>query len=312
MNHGTPTDDKVVITGGSGFLGQNLAVHLGERGRSVVIISRQEPSRKGPWTWSPWDGRRLGEWAKHLEGARAVVNLAGRSVDCIKTPDHCDQILRSRVESTRVLGQALQNAAQPPPVWVQMSTAHNYGDPGEDAVCEEDSAFGYGLAPQVGQAWEQAMHDSVPDGVRTVIARTSFVLGRSGGALGKLARLARWGLGGRVGSGRQGISWLHEADMNQFFVQAIEDERMNGAYLVTAPKPVSHREFMAKLRRVVHQPVGLPAASWMVRIAAPLFLRTDPELVLYGRYCVSRRLPEAGFEFQFPELSSALQDLLSR
>ena len=139
--------------------------------------------------------------------------------------------------------------------------------------------------------------------------RTSFVLGRNGGALTTLARLARLGLGGKIASGRQGMSWIHERDMNRLFTRAIEDDAMTGAYIATAPNPVSNEEFMRELRRAVGMPIGLPAFEWMVRIAAPLFLRTDPDLALYGRYCVPKRLKDEGFEFSFPDLSVALRDL---
>jgi uncharacterized protein (TIGR01777 family) len=246
---------------------------------------------------------------RDLDGAAALVNLAGRTVDCVKTPDHCDEILRSRVESTIVLGRALQNVGSLPRVWVQMATAHIYGDP-PDVVCDEDSPFGYGLAPFVGQAWEDALQREAPAQIRRVVLRTSFVLGRGGGGRAPQAARHRFGLGGTVGSGRQGISWIHEHDMNRLFARAIEDEQMSGAYIATAPNPVSNAEFMRELRRALRMPVGLPAMSWMVRAAAPL-LRTDPELALFGRYCVSRRLREAGFDFQFPELRSALRDLYS-
>jgi len=127
--------------------------------------------------------------------------------------------------------------------------------------------------------------------------------------LRRLARLARWGLGGTVGTGTQGISWIHEQDMNRLFARALADERMHGAYLATAPDPVSNEVFMRELRRALGVPFGLPARSWMVRLASPLILRTDPDLALYGRYCVSRRLREEGFEFLFPDVSSALRDL---
>ena len=204
--HGTPMKDdakptgRIVIAGGSGFLGMNLARNLADQGCEVVVISRNAPAEEGRWKHATWDSRTLGDWASHLEGALALVNLAGRSVDCIKTPDHCDEILRSRVESTEVLGRALRDVQTPPPVWVQMSTAHIYGDPSEDIVCDEDSAFGYGLAPDVGRAWEDAYARSVLSETRQVIARTSFVLGRNGGAVHRLAMLARWGLGGKVGN----------------------------------------------------------------------------------------------------------------
>lgn len=303
-----PTTRRIVIAGGTGFLGLNLARHLAGPDCEVVLVSRHPPSATGPWTHACWDGRSLGEWTSHLEGATALVNLAGRTVDCIKTPDHCDEILRSRVETTEILGRAMARVDRPPAIWVQMSTAHIYGDPPR-AVCDEDSAFGWGLAPDVGRAWEDAFDRSCPEGVRRVVLRTSFVLGRSGGALPRLARLARWGLGGKVGDGSQGISWLHERDMNRLFERAITDDAMSGAYLATAPQPVSNAEFMRGLRQALGMPIGLPAFAWMVRLGAPLVMRTDPELALYGRYCVSKRLPAAGFEFDFPELSAALEDL---
>jgi uncharacterized protein len=298
---------RVVIAGGSGFLGLNLAQHLVDFGCDIVLLSRTSRPSDSRWQQVQWDARTLGNWVEHLDGASALINLAGRSVDCVKTPDHRDEILRSRVESTQVLGEALSRASNPPPIWVQIATAHRYGDP-PTAWCTEGSTFGYGLAPFVGQAWEEALEESAPAGIRTVILRTSFVLGRSGGALRRLATLARFGLGGTVGGGQQGISWIHELDMNRLFARAITDDRMSGAYLATAPTPVSNAEFMRELRRAIGTPIGLPTPSWMVRLAAPV-LRTDPELALYGRYCYSKRLRDEGFEFVFPDVRAALSNL---
>jgi uncharacterized protein (TIGR01777 family) len=263
---------------------------------------------RAPGVTSPGTHGQRGSGRARSRGASALVNLVGRTVDCVKSPDHCDEILRSRVESTRVLGLALRSLSVPLPVWVQMSTAHIYGDPPE-IVCDEEAAFGHGLAPFVARAWEAAWTDALPPQTRGVVLRTSFVLGRSGGALGRLVGLARLGLGGRVGHGRQGISWIHERDLNRLFTQAIVDQGMQGAYLATAPNPVSNAEFMRALRRALRIPFGLPAAAWQVRIAAPLLLRTDPELALYGRYCVSRRLAEIGFEFEHPQVDGALTNL---
>jgi len=304
----------VVIAGGSGFLGVSLAAHLSAAGTPVTILSRSPPKPAGPWRHVAWDARTPGDWQKCLDGARGLVNLVGRTVDCVKTPDHSDEILRSRVEATRVLGMAMRSIAVPPPVWVQMSTAHIYGDPPE-VICTEDSPLGYGLAPFVGRAWEEAYRASVLPAQRQVILRTSFVIGRDrgagGGALGRLRLLVRLGLGGRVGSGRQGMSWIHEADMNRLFERALTDPRMEGVYIATAPNPVRQVEFMRTLRRAMGMPIGLPAFAWMVRIGAPLVLRTDPELALYGRYLISRRLHEEKYEFRFPELDRALTDLLA-
>lgn len=303
---------RIVIAGGSGFLGTSMAEHFSNSGASVTIISRSKSAVNGSWTHQSWDGRTLGAWVESLAGVDAIVNLAGRSVNCIKTPDHQDEILRSRVESTRILGQALRLVTSPPPVWVQMSTAHIYGDP-PTAVCDEASAEGIGFAPTIGRAWEAAFSESKLPEQRGVLFRTSFVIGRNrgagGGALATLGLLAKLGLGGKVGSGRQGMSWIHEHDLNELFARAIVDAKMSGVYIASSPNPVSQSEFMKTLRGVIGMPIGLPAFEWMVRIGAPLFLRTDPELALYGRYVISKRLREDGFHFQFPELESALLSL---
>ena len=299
---------RVVIAGGTGFLGKNLAEHLTNLGCDVVVIARHRPHGDYRWRHASWDARTVEDWKQHLDGATALVNLAGRTVDCIKTPEHCDEILRSRVESTNAMGRALQSVTTLPRVWVQMSTAHIYGDPPE-AVCDEDSAFGWGLAPFVAREWELAFAKALPSTMRGVVLRTSFVLGKNAGALRQLSRAVRLGFGGTVGHGRQGISWIHEHDMNRLFERAISDDSMRGAYIATAPNPVSNSEFMCEMRKALRAPIGLPAASWMVRLAAPLLLRSDPDLALLGRYCVSRRLREEGFEFLFPNIRAALNDL---
>jgi len=306
---------RVVIAGGSGFLGVSLATHLANQGWSVVILSRHRPKVDGRWSHVSWDARTIGDWKKVLDGSWGLINLVGRSVDCIKTPDHQDEILRSRIEATRVLGLAVRAVNSPPPVWVQMSTAHIYGDP-PTVTCTEDSAFGFGLAPIVGRAWEDEFAQQVLPTQRGVVLRTSFVIGHDrgagGGALRRLLTLIRLGLGGTVGSGTQGMSWIHEADLNRLFERALIDDQMHGAYIASSPHPVPQREFMRTLRRVVGMPIGLPALAWMVRIGAPLLMRTDPELALYGRFVVSERLRHEGFEFQFAQLEPALRDLLSK
>ncbi len=173
-----------------------------------------------------WDARTPGEWCRELDGAYGVVNLAGRSVDCIKTPDHQDEILRSRVEATRALGAAVRSIESPPPVWVQMSTAHIYGDP-PDVICSEGSEFGYGLAPFVGRAWEDAFRASILPWQRAVVLRTGFVLGRDqgagSGALSRLAKVVKLGLGGNDRNrGTQGMSWIHERDLNRIVDVALD------------------------------------------------------------------------------------------
>ncbi|MDW7690984.1 TIGR01777 family oxidoreductase [Flammeovirgaceae bacterium SG7u.111] len=298
---------KIVITGGTGFIGLSFAKYLKEKGYSPVLVARSKP--KEDFEFAQWDAVTVGDWAKTLEGATAVVNLAGRSVDCIKTPGNADQILRSRVDSTKAVGKAFETLQKPPKVWVQMSTAHIYGDP-PTQVCSEGSTHGYGLAPFVGEAWEKTFLEVLPKGVREVRLRTSFVIGKNGGALASLKQIVRLGLGGKAGHGNQGISWLHEDDMNAIMLEAITNESYNGYYISSAPHPVSNKVFMGELRKKMRMPIGLPAPALMVRLGSYLLFKTDPELVLSGRYVKPTRLGKEGFQFKFPTLKEALDDLV--
>lgn len=311
------THRKLVISGGSGYLGTTFAQHLLDQPDSdweIVILSRSEPElarTSDRISHAAWDGRTLSDWTESLSGCTHVLNLAGRSVDCRKTPARCDEILRSRVESTSVLGEAFKRIGHEPRVWVQMSTAHIYGDP-PSAVCDEYSAFGYGLAPNVCKAWEAAFKDACPESTRSVVLRTSFVLGSTGGAFPTLRRVAKLGLGGRVGSGNQGISWIHERDMNRIFEDALTNDDRSGIYIATAPDPVSYMKFMRALRKRLGQPIALPGPEYGLRLLCATLLDTDPELVLYGRYCMPKRLLDEGFKFEIGTLDEVLEALVPK
>jgi uncharacterized protein (TIGR01777 family) len=214
------------------------------------------------------------------------------------------------VDSTYAIGAALQGIEKPPKVWIQMSTAHIYGDPPSE-ICTEESTFGYGLAPFVGKAWEKAFFQAKPEGQRGVVLRTSFVIGRNGGALPSLKQLVKLGLGGKVGHGEQGISWIHEFDFNELVYQSILNSSYSGVYIASAPFPVSNAVFMSTLRKKMGQSIGLSSPAWLTRFGAKWIMTTDPELVLYGRYVRSERLRKASFSFKFPILEKALADLLA-
>jgi len=190
-----------------------------------------------------------------------------------------------------------------------MSTAHIYGDP-PAAVCDESSSFGYGLAPTVGKAWEEAFERACPENTRPVVLRTSFVLGPRGGAFPTLRRVARLGLGGRVGTGTQGISWIHERDMCRVFEDALTNAAREGVYIATGPEPASYSDFMRGLRKRQGQPIALPGPELGLRLMCATVLDTDPELVLYGRYCVPKRLLDEGFEFEYSTLDQVLDALI--
>jgi uncharacterized protein len=316
---------RVVIAGGSGFLGTSLARHLRPRCREIVVLTRgpdEPPCTGGRGNGVGirrvhWDAATPGPWVRWLDGAAAVVNLVGRTVDCRKTPRNKREILDSRVNSVRALAAAYTGSAavpamaSPPPVWVQSSTAHIYGDTA-DELLDESSPPGEGFAPDVGRAWEAALEPVLksPSAPRVVTLRISFVLGRDGGALRTLARLARLGLGGTIGAGRQYISRIHELDLCRLVERAIVDERMAGVYVATAPNPLTNRDFMRSLRRAAHRPWSPPVPAPLVRLGSWL-MRTDPELALFGRRCVPTRLSGEKFTFEFETVEDALRDLLA-
>lgn len=302
---------KVLIFGGTGFIGLSLAAHLKKNGLIPVLIARNRPTKALNFDFHQWDAQTTGSWKTLLNDAIAIVNLAGKSVDCIKSPDNCDLILRSRVDATLTIGKAYQEVKNPPKVWIQMSTAHIYGDP-PIQVCTEDSSTGYGLAPFVGRAWEEAFNQSKPENVRGVILRTSFVIGKNGGVLSNLMRIVKMGLGGTVGKGNQGMSWIHEDDMNEIILQSITNQNYEGIFVSSAPNPVSNKKFMRLLRKKMKIPFGLPSPEFLIRIGAKLVFKTDPELALYGRYVKSKRLSAAGYTFKFPDLEEALENLLKK
>lgn len=300
---------KILIFGGTGFIGLSLAKHLKAEGYMPILIARNKPKNYTPHPFIKWNAVHTGAWKHELEEAYAIVNLAGRSVDCVKTPANCDVILRSRVDATLAIGAALKEIKNPPKIWIQMSTAHIYGDP-PTQVCTEGSSSGYGLAPFVGKKWEDAFLKSLPNNMRGVRLRTSFVIGKNGGALHNLKRIVRLGLGGKVGDGNQGISWIHEHDMNAIITSAISQDQYEGVYIASSPNPVSNSEFMKSLRKKMRMPIGLSAPEFITKWGAKYLFNTDPELALYGRYVKSKRLEKEGFIFKYPHLKQALDNLL--
>ena len=301
---------KVILAGGRGFLGAALARHLAASGHEVVVLSRS-PAEGGPARQVAWDGRTDGPWRAELDGAAAVVNLTGRSVNCLPTPANRAEILASRLDSVRALGAACAAVAHPPRVWVQSSSLAIYGSPGE-RVCDETAPLADDFPASVCRQWEAALAAAAPAATRTVVLRIGLVLGPGGGALGPLVRLTRWFLGGTVGSGRQYLSWLHLDDMNAIFADAIGRDDWRGAYNACAPEPAANADFMRELRRAVGRPWSPPAPAWAVRLGARWLLRTDPDLALSGRRCVPARLRAQGFAFRFPALKPALADVARR
>ena len=297
----------IVIAGGSGFLGNAMTQPLIERGYDVVVLSRSQNTVPPGATGVYWDGRTLDEWVHSLDGAHAVINLAGKNVNCRYSKDNLEEINSSRTDSVHVIGQAISNCTSPPTLWVQASTLAIYGDAGE-RICDENAPIGEGIPASTAVRWEEAFNATSTPNTRRVVLRISFALGRGYGALEQLTRVTRWFLGGPIGTGEQYISWIHIRDLIDMFMWAIETDTVEGIYNATSPGPVTNHEFMTRLRKVLRRPWAPRTPAWMVEFGC-FVLRSESVLALTGRRGVPVRLQEEGFSFRYPELETALEDL---
>lgn len=312
---------KIVIPGGTGQVGGILRRALAARGHEVVVLSRRAEELEPGVRHTVWDGRTLGEWAREIDGADAVVNLAGRTVSCRYTEENLRQMMDSRVESTRVVGEAIARAAAPPKVWLQMSTATIYADR-RDASNDETTGIIGGHEPGVPDYWEYSVRIArtweatqlkadVP-GTRRVQLRAAMVMSPDrGGVFDVLLRMVRLGLGGSVAGGGQYVSWIHDEDFVGAVELLLDRDDLSGPFNLAAPDPLPQRDLMRVLRRAWGQPVGLPATAWMAEIGA-FALRSDTELLLKSRRVVPGRLLDAGFAFAHGQWDEAAEDLVRR
>ncbi len=307
---------KVVIPGGSGQVGTLLARAFRGAGDDVVVLSRRPAVR--PWRVVRWDGATLGGWQSEIDGADVVINLTGRSVNCRYNAANREEILQSRVLSTRVVGQAIARAAHKPRVWLQASTAtiyaHRYDSPNDEhsgilGGQEPNAPDSWRFSIDVARAWERAFEEAVTDGTRKVALRSAMTLSPDpGGIFDTLFGLARHGFGGSAGHGRQFISWIHYEDFVAAVRWLIDRDDVEGIVNVAAPNPLPNAEFMRVLREAGGVSFGLPASKWMLEIGA-VFMRTETELILKSRRVVPARLLEHGFTFKYPDWRSAARDL---
>lgn len=302
---------KIILAGGTGCLGRLLQRHLTKQGFEVCVLSRRAEAGT-----VRWDGETLGPWTAELEGAAAVINLAGRSVDCRYTAANRRRIMDSRIKSTRVVGEAIGRCARPPRVWLNSSTAtiyrHTFG-PSWDETGETGAtpAAKDAFSVEVATAWEHEFGRAVTAHTRKVALRTAMVLSRGGGVFPVVDRLVRCGLGGAMAGGRQFMSWIHEDDFCRALGWLIQRGDFAGPVNLAAPNPLTNAGFMREFRRVRGVPFGLPAAGWMLEVGA-VFLRTETELIIKSRRVVPGRLLDAGFTFRFPELPAALVHLIRK
>lgn len=307
---------KVVIPGGSGQVGTILARAFSARGVEVVVLRRR--LYDAPWRVVQWDGVNLGRWTDEVDGCDAVINLAGRSVNCRYNEKNRREILDSRILSTRAVGKAIASAARPPRVWLQASTAtiyaHRFDAPNDEANGEigghePDAPKSWRFSIDVATGWEAAAKEVALPHTRLVLLRSALIMSRDrGGAFDLMYRLVRLGLGGRWGDGRQYVSWIHHQDFSRALQWLMEHEEVAGAVNIAAPNPLPNADFMRVLRAAAGVPIGLPATAWMLELGA-VVVRTESELLLKSRRVIPTRLLAAGFEFRYPDWSAAAAEL---
>lgn len=322
---------RIVLPGGSGQIGQFLARHFQERGHHVTVLTRGPYT--APWQTVHWDSEEDGPWIETLEGADVCINLAGRSVNCRYHADNRAAIYNSRIRTAQLLNNVIASLAYPPRVWLNASAASIYAraldankvdlpldEAADKLICNEPPeksepsmerwARSKDFISRVANDWETAFFETATPRTRKIALRSGIVLSPAPGSVfAVLSNLVRLGLGGTQGSGRQFVSWIHEADFARAVEFLIDHEEMNGPVNTVAPNPLANREFMAALRWAWDVPNGLPAPSLAIKLGA-FFLRTEPELVLNSSRVVPGRLLDAGFEFEYPQWPEAAEDLV--
>jgi uncharacterized protein len=310
--------NRIVVAGGSGFIGRMLTNALASGGNDVVVLTRSPQATVQQIRRVQWDGRTLGDWARELDGARALVNLAGRSVNCRYNARNRRQILESRVDSTRVLGEAIARCNAPPRVWLNASTAtiykHTFDQPMDEATGvigatpEAKDAFSI----EVARAWEETLNEARTPATRKIALRTAMVFAPGEGGVFRVLRgLTRFGLGGSIAGGKQLISWIHQDDFCRALEWLIDRDDFSGPVNVASPNPIQQREMMKIIRRECGAWFGLPATRRMLEVAAFVH-RTEAELIIKSRYVVPGRLLAAGFQFRFPKMEDAVREIEQR
>ncbi|MEM6601559.1 MAG: TIGR01777 family oxidoreductase [Verrucomicrobiota bacterium] len=310
---------KIIIPGGSGFLGQTLAQYFEARGDDVVILSRGCQSLQ--WGRNVrWDGETLGDWTQELEDADTIINLAGRSVNCRYHARNRKQMMDSRVLSTRILGQAIRQCESPPKLWLQSSTAtiylHRYDAPNDEATGKTgphpDAKDAFSI--QVAQGWEEAFEAEPTPDTRRIVMRTAMVFGpQPGGLFHVLRNLTRIGLGGTMGDGKQYVSWLHADDWCGIIEWFIQTEAASGIYNLCAPNPLPNREMMHAMRQACGAPLGfgLPQPYWLLELGAWL-IRTETELIIKSRRVIPKRLQDEGYNFTHLDFAKMLNSTMDK
>jgi uncharacterized protein len=315
-------DKKIIIAGGTGFIGQALCKYFGKENRIIVLSRAVSQPTNNPYhqtllqpatgfnvIYRRWDGDHLeNHWASELEAADLVINLSGKSVNCRYTKKNKEEIFRSRIQPTRALGAAIRNCTQPPKLWINAASATIYRHAQDRPQDEYTGEFHNDFSVQVCKSWEQAFYDQRTPFTRKIALRTSITLG-NGGVMVPYLNLLKFGLGGKQGNGKQMCSWVHIEDVCATIAWMMDHSSMEGTYNCTAPQPLNNIQFMKTLRDATGHFFGLPAYEWMLNLGTR-FIGTEKELILKSRWVLPTKLLESGYHFHYPDLAAAVKNII--
>jgi uncharacterized protein len=291
---------KVILAGGTGFIGQYFEKQFKELGYDVKHISRQPQHIS-------WNDKSA--IIDALEDGELLINLAGKSVNCRYNEANKREIMNSRLETTKILGESVLSCKNPPHLWINSSTATIYRHAEDRPMTETNGEIGSGFSVDVATNWEKTFYSFSLPKTRQIALRIAIVLGKDGGVMTPYMNLVRFGLGGIQGSGNQMFSWIHVEDLFRIVLFLNKREDLSGTFNCSAPEPVSNREFMKKMRKSMNMPIGLPSPKWLLEIGS-VMIRTESELVLKSRWVLPERLEREGYRFTFNNLNKTLQDIL--
>jgi uncharacterized protein (TIGR01777 family) len=301
---------KIVIAAGTGFLGNVLLNHFKGKFEEIIVLTRGESKTIGTIKYVNWNAKTLSGWEKELEDTYALINLTGKSVDCRYTEFNKNEILNSRIDSTKIINQAVLQCKNPPIHWLNSSTSTIYRHSIDKEMDEYSGEIGDDFSMNVAKSWEKSFYEiETPKTLKTAL-RTSIVLGKKGGAFLPLKNLVKFGFGGKQGNGNQFVSWIHEED----FARAIEfiiDKKIVGVVNIVSPKPIKNNDFMKTLRKSLKVAIGIPVGERLLKIGAKL-IGTESELVLKSRNVIPKRLTENGFDFEYGDLKKTFDNLIKQ
>lgn len=299
---------KIVIAGGTGFLGKVLINHFKDKASQIIVLTRSEIKKKGNVEYIQWDARSLSDWKSQLENADVLINLTGKSVDCRYTKKNRELIYNSRIESTNILNEAVSQCQHPPKLWLNSSTATIYRNSTDKQMDEFTGEIGNDFSMNIAKAWEREFFNVKIQETRKVALRTSIVLGKNGGAFKPLKSIVKIGFGGKQGNGNQFVSWIHEEDFARALEFIINNDKIGSIVNVVSPLPVRNKQFMTSLRKALNVPIGIPVNKTLLEIGSKI-IQTETELVLKSRNVIPKRLTDCGFTFKYQTLEMAFSKI---